>query len=104
MENLDKKIDLKVTMGLRNEFLCKKCDIFPRPDLKLMRCSSCTTLLCQNCCEDEDDFEGQLAGEIDLLTKCQGFLNCAAPLRLGVMALAICFDSSPKKFLCILFT
>ena len=28
----------------------------------------------------------------------QGFLNCAAPLRLGVMALAICFDSSPKKF------
>ena len=22
MENLDKKIDLKVTMGLRNEFLC----------------------------------------------------------------------------------
>ena len=70
MENLDKKIDLKVTMGLRNEFLCKKCDIFPRPDLKLMRCSSCTALLCQNCCEDEDDFEGQLAGEIDLLTKC----------------------------------
>ena len=36
--------------------------------------------------------------------KLQGFLNCAAPLRLGVMALAICFDSSPKKFLCILFT
>ena len=70
MENLDKKIDLKVTMGLRNEFLCKKCAIFPRPDLKLMRCSSCTALLCQNCCEDEDDVEGQLAGEIDLLTKC----------------------------------
>ena len=32
------------------------------------------------------------------VTLLQGFLNCAAPLRLGVMALAICFDSSPKKF------
>ena len=54
MENLDKKIDLKVTMGLRNEFLCKKCDIFPRPDVKLMRCSSCTGLLCQNCCKSRN--------------------------------------------------
>ena len=51
MENLDENIDLKVTKGLRNEFLCKRCDIFPRPDTKLMRCSSCTKLLCQNCSE-----------------------------------------------------
>ena len=51
MENFDKKIDLKVMMGFRNEFLCKKCDIFPRPDVKLMRCTSCTGLLCQNCCD-----------------------------------------------------
>ena len=50
MENSDKKIDLKVNEGLRNEFLCKKCDVFPRPGVKLMRCSSCTELLCQNCC------------------------------------------------------
>ena len=51
MENLDKTLDLKVTTGLRNEFLCKRCDIFPRSDVKLMRCSSCTKLLCQNCSE-----------------------------------------------------
>ena len=54
MENLDKKIDLKVIMGFRNEFLCKKCDIFPRPDVKLMRCSSCTGLLYQNCCKSQN--------------------------------------------------
>ena len=33
----------------------------------------------------------------------QGFLNCAAPLRLGVSALGICFDSYPKKILSILY-
>ena len=30
-------------------------------------------------------------------------MNCAAPLRLGVSALGICFDSYPKKILCILY-
>ena len=50
MENSDKKIDLKVKEGLRNEFICKKCNVFPRPGVKLMRCCSCTELLCQNCC------------------------------------------------------
>ena len=72
MENSDKKIDLKVTMGLRNEFLCKKCDTFPRPDVKLMRCSSCTGLLCQNCCEKDDDDEDDddEDDDGDIKTKC----------------------------------
>ena len=47
MENLDQKFDLKAS---RNKFICKKCDRFPRPGVKLMRCASCKQLLCQNCC------------------------------------------------------
>ena len=50
MENLDKKIDLKVMMDVRNKLICKECDVFPRPDVKMMLCGSCTQLLCQNCC------------------------------------------------------
>ena len=50
MENLDKNLDLKVMMEFRKELLCKKCDIFPRPDVILMRCGSCTELLCTKCC------------------------------------------------------
>ena len=51
MENSDKKIDLKMMMELRNELHCKRCNVFPRPDVKIMRCTSCKQLLCQNCCE-----------------------------------------------------
>ena len=50
MENLDKKFDLKAS---RNKFICKKCDRFPRPGVKLMRCASCKQLLCQNCCGEK---------------------------------------------------
>ena len=50
MENLDKKVDLKMMMELRNELHCKRCNVFPRPDVKIMRCTSCKQLLCQNCC------------------------------------------------------
>ena len=50
MENLDKNFDLKVMMEFRKELHCKKCDCFPRPDVKLMRCGSCTKLLCSKCC------------------------------------------------------
>ena len=51
MENLDKNFDLKVMMEFRKELHCKKCDCFPRPDVKLMRCVSCTKLLCSKCCD-----------------------------------------------------
>ena len=53
MENLDKKIDLKMMMEFRNELHCKKCNVFPRPDVKMMRCSSCSELLCSKCCGTE---------------------------------------------------
>ena len=51
MEKLDKNFDLKVMMEFRKELHCKKCDCFPRPDVKLMRCVSCTKLLCSKCCD-----------------------------------------------------
>ena len=38
-------------MEFRKELQCKKCDCFPRPDVKLMRCGSCTKLLCSKCCD-----------------------------------------------------
>ena len=47
----DKNFDLKVMMEFRKELHCKKCDCFPRPDVKLMRCGSCTKLLCSKCCD-----------------------------------------------------
>ena len=47
----DKNFDLKVMMEFRKELHCKKCDCFPRPDVKLMRCVSCTKLLCSKCCD-----------------------------------------------------
>ena len=56
MENLDKNFDVKVMKEFRKELHCKKCDvfpggIFPRSDVKLMRCGSCTKLLCSKCCD-----------------------------------------------------
>ena len=50
MENLDKNFDPKVMMEFRKELHCKKCDLFPRPDVKLMLCGSCSQLLCSKCC------------------------------------------------------
>ena len=53
MENLDKNFDLKVLKEFRKELHCKKCYLFPRPDVKLMLCGSCSELLCSKCCGTE---------------------------------------------------
>ena len=50
MANLEKRIDCDVTMDFRNKLVCKKCDIFPRPNTEVMRCGSCKNILCGNCC------------------------------------------------------
>ena len=50
MENLDKNFELEVTVAFTNKLICKKCEVFSRPDVKMVICSSCTKLLCQNCC------------------------------------------------------
>ena len=54
MENFDEKINSEVTKASRNKLICTKCEVFPRPGVKLMRCVSCQLLLCQNCCEDNE--------------------------------------------------
>ena len=64
MENLDKNFDVKVMKEFRKELHCKKCDvfpggIFPRSDVKLMRCGSCTKLLCSKCCETKEGLFGE---------------------------------------------
>ena len=56
MENLDKNFDLKVLKEFRKELHCKKCYLFPRPDVKLMLCGSCSELLCSKCCGTECPF------------------------------------------------
>ena len=55
MENSNKKFDLKAIVNSRNKFNCKKCDQFPRPDVNgnLMKCASCTQLVCQKCCRNK---------------------------------------------------
>ena len=50
METLDKNFDPKVMMEFRKELYCKKCGLFPRHDVKLMLCGSCSELLCSKCC------------------------------------------------------
>ena len=50
MENLEKEFDCKVTMAFRNKLVCKKCDIFPRPNTEVMRCVSCKNIMCGKCC------------------------------------------------------
>ena len=50
MENLEKEIDCKVMMAFRNKLICKKCDIFPRPNAEVMRCALCKNILCGKCC------------------------------------------------------
>ena len=50
MENLEKEIDCKVTVAFRNKLVCKKCNIFPRPNTEIMRCASCKNILCGKCC------------------------------------------------------
>ena len=49
MANFDEKIKFEVTKAFRNKIICQYCEIFPRPGVKMMICSSCTKLLCQNC-------------------------------------------------------
>ena len=51
MANSEKEMDCKVTVAFRNKLACKKCDIFPRPDIKVMRCASCKNILCGKCCK-----------------------------------------------------
>ena len=43
-----------VANTVRNKLICKKCEVLPRPGVKLMRCISCHSFLCQNCCEDTE--------------------------------------------------
>ena len=50
MANSEKEIDCKLTMAFRNKLVCKKCDIFPRPDTEVMRCVLCKSILCGKCC------------------------------------------------------
>ena len=50
MENLKKEITATLTADFRNKLACKRCDIFPRPDTKVMRCASCKNILCDKCC------------------------------------------------------
>ena len=49
MANFDEKIKFEVTKAFRNKLTCQYCEIFPKPGVKMMCCSSCTKLLCQNC-------------------------------------------------------
>ena len=50
MANSEKEIDCRLTMAFRNKLVCKKCDIFPRPDTEVMRCVLCKSILCGKCC------------------------------------------------------
>ena len=50
MANSEEEIDCKLTMAFRNKLVCKKCDIFPRPDTEVMRCVLCKSILCGKCC------------------------------------------------------
>ena len=34
----------------RDKFICKNCQMFPRPTSELKRCAACVQLLCQKCC------------------------------------------------------
>ena len=49
MENLEKEINCKVTMAFRNKLVCKECDIFPRPNVEVLRCALCKNILCGKC-------------------------------------------------------
>ena len=49
LEKFEKNIDFEVMMAFRNKLICKKCEVFPRPDVNLMVCCSCTELLCGKC-------------------------------------------------------
>ena len=48
------KVDLQVTKAFRNNLICDYCKVFPRPGVKLMRCISCHSFLCDrdDCCGD----------------------------------------------------
>ena len=48
------KVDLQVTKAFRNKLICDYCKVFPRPGVKLMRCISCHSFLCDrdDCCGD----------------------------------------------------
>ena len=50
MEKFDRNIDFELIMDLRKKSICKKCEVLPMPNVKMMLCGSCTQLLCQNCC------------------------------------------------------
>ena len=50
MEKFDRNIDFELIMDLRKKSICKKCEVLPMPNVKMVLCGSCTQLLCQNCC------------------------------------------------------
>ena len=50
MEKFDRNIDFELIMDLRKKSICKKCEVLPMPNVKMILCGSCTQLLCQNCC------------------------------------------------------
>ena len=50
MEKFDKNIDFELMMTFKDKLTCKKCEVLPMPDVKMMLCGSCTQLLCQKCC------------------------------------------------------
>ena len=53
------KVDLQVTKTFRNKLFCDYCEVFPRPGVKLMRCISCHSLICnrENCCGDFENIK-----------------------------------------------
>ena len=53
------KVDLQVTKTFRNKLFCDYCEVFPRPGVRLMRCISCHSLICnrENCCGDFENIK-----------------------------------------------
>ena len=50
MEKSEKNIDFEIMKASRDKFICKNCQMFPRPTSELKRCAACKQLLCQKCC------------------------------------------------------
>ena len=54
MATTKNEFKITFTKEFRSKLYCKACDMFPRPQIELFRCTSCKELLCENCCRHHD--------------------------------------------------